>query len=242
MRRATVYLLTFSISAYAADFWIAKPYADWSEKEVAKMLTNSPWAHQAWLNTPESPRSGDTGPTPSAPRPSSNSPGNTAAMDAVGALPDGARRPGDSASSDSGLSSPGVRVAVRWQSALPIRQALLRRESPAAISNLNAEEPHYLLAICGLPMAPPSGEVLGAMKLKFRASASLNRKGKTPITPEQVEVARSGKTTEIFLLFPKTDAIAADDGEVEFRSLTPFGPVHAKFRLKDMVLRGRLLL
>ena len=29
---------------FAADFWITKDFLQWSEKEVTKMLTNSPWA------------------------------------------------------------------------------------------------------------------------------------------------------------------------------------------------------
>ncbi|MCP5115551.1 MAG: hypothetical protein GY953_32390, partial [bacterium] len=29
---------------YGADFWEKKELKDWSEKDVKKMLTNSPWA------------------------------------------------------------------------------------------------------------------------------------------------------------------------------------------------------
>src|SRR5258708_40067675 len=46
MKKLTILLLTLSVCVWAADFWTAKPYTDWSEKDVAKMLTNSPWVHQ----------------------------------------------------------------------------------------------------------------------------------------------------------------------------------------------------
>lgn len=39
-----LFTLVLGATAFAADFWLSKPYAEWSEKEVLKLLSNSPWA------------------------------------------------------------------------------------------------------------------------------------------------------------------------------------------------------
>ena len=40
-----VWLLT-GVALVAADFWVEKDFTTWSDKEVLKMLTDSPWAKQ----------------------------------------------------------------------------------------------------------------------------------------------------------------------------------------------------
>ena len=48
MKRAVIaIILVLGVGAtalYAADFWVSKQYTDWSNKEVEKMVNNSPWA------------------------------------------------------------------------------------------------------------------------------------------------------------------------------------------------------
>ena len=34
---------------WAADFWESKSYTEWSEKEVGKLLTNSPWSQKVTI-------------------------------------------------------------------------------------------------------------------------------------------------------------------------------------------------
>ena len=42
----------------AADFWVAKPYTDWSEKETGKMITDSPWAKRVSISMGMMPQMG----------------------------------------------------------------------------------------------------------------------------------------------------------------------------------------
>ena len=42
----------------AAEFWEAQPFAAWSDKDVQRMLTDSPWSHQVSVVMPRSPREG----------------------------------------------------------------------------------------------------------------------------------------------------------------------------------------
>ena len=46
MKRTAGLLLLFGFGLVAADFW-QKPYMEWSDKDVAKMMNNSPWAKSA---------------------------------------------------------------------------------------------------------------------------------------------------------------------------------------------------
>jgi hypothetical protein len=44
-------LLTFVTVALAAEFWLSKPYSKWSDDEVERMRTDSPWAKTTTLRT-----------------------------------------------------------------------------------------------------------------------------------------------------------------------------------------------
>ena len=46
MKKTAGLLLLFGFGLLAAEFW-QKPYTEWSEKDAAKMMTNSPWAKSA---------------------------------------------------------------------------------------------------------------------------------------------------------------------------------------------------
>src|ERR1700678_3477078 len=43
MKKTAGLLVLFCFGLAAADFW-QKPYTEWSDKDTAKMLTDSPWA------------------------------------------------------------------------------------------------------------------------------------------------------------------------------------------------------
>jgi hypothetical protein len=163
-------------------------------------------------------------------------------MDAVGSLPDGTRRPGDPPSANSGPTAEAQHATVRWQSALPVKQALLVRKGYTDLTSpeeakriLEAEETQYVLAIAGLRMGFPLGDALRAAKEGVRATAFLSVKGKNPIRAEKVEFTGA----QIFVFFPKLKPISPDDREVEFRASTPSGVVQVKFRLRDMTLAGK---
>ncbi len=148
----------------AAPFWTTKPYTQWTEKEVEKLLGNSPWVRSADVSIDFSnmPRGGPGGGGPSGVgRPGG---GMDASTGTIG-------RPG------SGLGGPGGGMGggemggrqipsayVMWQSALPVRQAMVRaaqlRGSPAAdelAKQLASESTHHILAVMGLQVGPGGG-------------------------------------------------------------------------------------
>ena len=46
MKKLATLLLLAAICVWAADFWTAKSYTDWNDKDIQKMLNDSPWAHK----------------------------------------------------------------------------------------------------------------------------------------------------------------------------------------------------
>ena len=60
MRRLPLCLIPlFAVSLFAADFWKTKDPSQWSNDEVTKMLTKSPWAKSFLIQTVGFPAGGD---------------------------------------------------------------------------------------------------------------------------------------------------------------------------------------
>jgi hypothetical protein len=93
----------------AADYWQNKPFIDWSDKkEVAKMLTASPWSGQVPLSM-----SGGGG---------------------------GGGRGGEGGGMGGGGGMPSRSVTVRWVSALPVKEALLKSKYGAEAGSADAKK------------------------------------------------------------------------------------------------------
>lgn len=148
-----------------------------------------------------------------------------------------------------GASSPPAIVAkVRWQTALPVKQALVRMKfgeeagtSAQAKQALEATDPVYLIVLEGLPARMAQ---MGEARLKetLQKSTMLRHGEKRPIAPTQIQVGLVEKTLLIYFAFPKTDAIVLEDKDVEF--VSKVGPMEfkKKFKLAEMVVDGKLTL
>ena len=135
MKKTAGLFLLCSFALLAADFW-QKPYTDWSEKDAAKLLTDSPWAKSASVSM--------GGPAGGTPLP----PGGGGGFGGGGA-PRGPQGGGgsDFGPGAQGSAAPTLDVVARWQSALPIRQAFVRLKfgaeadkSPEASKALEPQE------------------------------------------------------------------------------------------------------
>jgi hypothetical protein len=93
-------LLSAFAAAQAKDFWQAKDYRQWTEKECKKLLENSPWAQDYTLEQ-----------TYIEPLQSSSLPGGQASTGERGREP-----------------NTKMGYQVQFRSALPIRQALVRQQ------------------------------------------------------------------------------------------------------------------
>jgi len=242
--------LAMSMAVSAANVWEEKPFIQWTDKDVEKVTTDSPWAGKASL-THE--------------REGAN----------LGPVPD-------------------WKLVISVRSALPIKQALLRKElgsgaapSPEQESDLSKADARYVLAISNIPRTYLRQLTKSAQMAQLRpkgkpaisatdASVFLfDKNGKVVTEPppgakpqastavQIVPVAQrggggggfgggglgggfggqqdnSGITATLILEFPRTAAITATDGEVELWTVIGGYAVKKTFKLKDMVFQGAL--
>ncbi len=196
----------------AAEVWDAKPFQDWTQKDVQKIFSNSPWARPA-----------------------------KAMVGSVSAPP-------AASESDHGpQSQTEVPVIVRWQSALPLRQAQMLGKygdnvvvSPEAQKFLTAEPAIYVVAISGLAGSTVSEGRGDLAKQSIAEKSTLTVKGKPPVRPIAVDFLPVGPTVDVLIGFPRDLHIALEDQEVELVSEIGRATVRYKFKLKDMLVRGKL--
>ena len=233
MKKTAGLLLLFACVLVAADFW-QKPYTEWSDKDATKMMTNSPWARAASVSM-----SGPGGGGPPMPG-------------GGGGFGGGAPRgPQGGGGSEVGPGAPGsgppsFDVVARWQSALPIRQAFVRLKygaeadkSAEATKVLEQQERPYEIVLTG-PMGmflagKPEDSAKALSEVSFLSST---RTGAMKAT--QIEVGKPGKTMDVVFAFPRSMPFMVEDKEVEFTTKLGTSVLKYKFKLKDMVLSGKL--
>ena len=241
---AVVGIAAITVCTYAADAW-NKDAAQWTAKDAERVLTDSPWAQQTSARF--SLAADDEAPPP-PPLPSAQQAGLAGPVNPPGVRWDGgvgrARGP-----------DPTLNVLVRWDSALPVREALERSKDTSyqALAERAAKE--YIITIAGLV---PAGRYrsVGSAETQSRsddtidshnpermleglmASSRLEPRDKAPIQPDDAKLDASTGTLHIF--FPKTEPISISDKQVTFT--TRFGAltIQKQFRLKDMRYRGDL--
>ena len=232
MRRAVAVwpiVLLSAVSVCAANFWDAKPFETWSDKEVQQLLTDSPWSRgvQVVLNVVG--RSGTS---------LGESEGGGGRAGGGGGRGGGGRGGGGTGFV---TAAPQLKLQIAWRSAMPMKQALVRSQLGAGgrVSEpfqqfLDRPEPQYIVSIEGLPAryAP----ALEAMK----ATAVLKRGNKTPIACGALEAQQVATGVVVAFGFPKDDPISASDKDVEFFTKLGQFEIKKKFSLKDMTFHGQL--
>jgi hypothetical protein len=273
--RFTLALTGTALALCAAESWLSKDYTAWTSEETKRVLTNSPWARETTTSMAEN----NPGMLP--PGGSAESGGRGGGGMSGGGM--GGQGAGAGMGSGEGMGGGGMggggglgrggrsgggmmmeaqKVTIRWESALPVREALLKLkfgEKLPALGDpaftLNQPETDYVIALAGLKMpamggggrpenpagaGPRADPNAGARRDRLLHAAQLARKGKDPIFPTDVEMDNSGSSLVLRFKFPRTDAISADDKEVKY--IFQMGPmrVERKFALKEMTFNGKL--
>jgi hypothetical protein len=268
MKKIIPLLFVASIAMWAADFW-TKPYTEWNEKDIQKLMFDSPWSKKVAVAMP-------TGGGAAKGAPAAGAGGGGGGRGASGPQGGGAVDPGTSGGGGGiaetggggggrggggggrgggggggggdfggGGGTPEINLTVRWQTALPIAQALVKTQygseaatSPDAQKRLQPETKYYVIWIAGLTgnMRPQGPD--GTKELI--AATTLSAKDKDAVMPIEVQFSGQGRSIDAHFVFPRTANLTADDKEVDFS--TKFGKtvVKAKFKLKDMVVNGKL--
>jgi len=264
-----------AVALFASDVWKTKDYTQWSSEEVYKVLNDSPWAKQKNVTGGESGQSqrrsssgqgrgggmGGGGGRGGIGFPGSGGglgyPGGGSGIPGGGRGGNGGNYPDDT--SRGGGRMPSMNVVVRWESALPIQQALLRQRGrdPEESKTPESNEKYYVIAVLGF-RAPSQrdGEDLDSLdrdrdsaskdndrlRSRFLDAAQLVVKGRPSIAAEDVQFEGRNGSTAIRFLFPRSSGISAGDKEVTFELQSRGMKLEHKFHLSDMQYQGKLAL
>jgi hypothetical protein len=218
-------ILMFSAAAIpalcspAGEFWNSKKPEDWTPEEIQEMLTRSPWAKVGSVSV-----FGGSGGALINRNGAMNRSGNMSSSSSS------RQRANSTQTTQGDAPDLSYKAIVRWQSALPIREALKEKSFPGAAES-------YIIAVVGdLAMADPDADdAQRASRLDMlQQYTKLERHG-GPLPLTNVETIKKLGT---LFYFPRSEPIK--DGQVTFT--TKLGPVEVKckFPVKEMMYRGKL--
>jgi hypothetical protein len=259
-----------ALALFAADFWKTKDSSQWNSEEINKLLSDSPWARAKTVQTQQSMpqrgmgRRGGFG-YPGGGYPGGGYPGGGGGYPGGGGGYPGGSNGGGSNGGDGSQAGP-MNLTIRWDSALPIQQGLMRQgagqadELKAATA---ATEKYYVVEVLGLRLpqsrnrsssypddqSSNSNDDSGqrrnqndALRSQLLDAAQLAPKGKSSIYAQDVQIDGPDGIDGVRFLFPRTNPINAADKEVDFILNIRRIRVEEKFHLNDMQYEGKLAL
>ena len=243
---------------WAADFWKQKDSENWTEKEVSRMLTHSPWARKVDVAISRMGQGEEGG------RWSRWGRHDRASDFEIYGRNHGM---GNSRYSQGrGIFLPSATLTIRWYSALPIRQAVMRArrhdqlsESAEATQWFERVEDRYIVGISGVPPRmfrshySPEGSFQANLAEHLKGVSFLGIKGRDPLaaqsvhfgsaTPHTVDADTLRFGADLYIAFPREQShplIAVGDKEVEFVTQIGGSEIKGRFKLQDMVFDGQL--
>jgi len=235
--------------------WKNKPVPEWTADDAHMVMTDSPWVK---TTTPSMDRPAD-----SQRRSGGGGRGSRGGGIGIGGvgigLPGGMGRrgggypgggypgggnsgggyPGGSGN-DGGRTEPATppMLTLRWESALPIREAELKSRDVDAPT---VDENHYAIAVLGVPRNMLKADTR-AMENDLKKQAVLKRDGKKDFKPSSVQILQRDDGPIILYLFPKSTEISKSDRRVEFDAEIGRLKFAEPFFTEDMDYNGKLAL
>jgi hypothetical protein len=216
-------LVAGSIAA-ANDPWKTKSYKDWTEKDVEKILTESPWV-RTFSTTVNGVPTGREGAIGGESAPNYGPSGSSDDSGLNGGRPSAQNPPG--AGDQPGATAASPHFAVFWESSRTIREALARRQVlQGKMSEADAEkylaqpQNDYQLVVQGDDM-----NVFQKYDERFAQENSILKlkKSKAKIAPTHVEFQKSesGSLNAVVFSFPRklssgAPLILAGEKSIEF--------------------------
>ena len=269
-------LCTFALSVQAEDAWRSKDPSNWTEQDVNQILNDSAWAKQVTVygdrsgdeQTPSRGRTGIGGVgLPGGGYPGGGYPGG-GGNPRVGGAPGGYPGPDEYPRGGSRGGGEGTgrqfSATVRWESALPVQQALARTRGDQGLekSEADAGQParQYVIGVIGLPITAarfrradsddsdtdsgrsrrPLGRDPEIVREEFMETAQLVVRGKKPLRPTDVKINPKDAPGEVRFFFSADERIDLNDKEVTFETQAGRAKLERKFKLKDMTYQGKL--
>lgn len=244
----------------ASSTWENKDPSQWTREEIDQILHKSAWVKQTNASLDRSEMQQDGGHSGQSGRMG----GGGVGIPGIG-FPGGGGMGGGMGRGGGGLGrgrGGGGRqmeqepVVVRWDSALPVKQALQRnmpKDTDASDGGkASAGADSYIISVTGLRAphrrrnsddndnANSAEDSQRRVKDELMISTRLIAKGRDPLSPSEVQLDSAGGTSEVRFIFPKKDPVSLDDKEVDFETRLGAAKVQAKFHPKDMKYKGKL--
>jgi hypothetical protein len=236
-RRPLCVLVASALLCGAADEpWKTKQVPDWTVDDAKLVLSDSPWACTV-STTVAKPGNRKRGQGPGGI--SIGIPGIGGMGGPRGGYPAGGRggpvgRPPAQPDENPADDAPSVRL--RWESALPIRQAELKaREANAPDVDQNS----YVIAVYAVPTRYLSGDPKG-LAAQLKKEAAIRRDGQKDLKPTSVEIMERDDGPVVLYLFPRKAEIKRGDRRLEFVAQIGRLQFSKAFYVEDMTYQGKL--
>lgn len=193
----------------ADQAWKNKQFPEWSEDDAKELLQNSPWVKTVAATLVKS-------------------------QDRVTVGRRGRRREG---SDTVPTSAKPPMLTLRWESALPVREAELKARDVTAPTL--GDEDHYAIAVYGIPrgMLRDDSKIMAE---DLRRQALLKREGKKDTKPSSVEILLREDGPVVLYLFSKSAEFDWRDHKIEFNAQVPGLKFTQAFSFDDMTFHGKL--
>jgi len=241
-------LVAAALMFAGGDPWKSKPYQQWDDKDVKKILEDSPWAKVVQVDVTWK---ADTGYSTGGPNGPAVAPGQSAPpMGGGKSMGGGAQAAPPSAPvGGAGVSANSPAEAsflVRWVSSRTVQRAVARKSEmagqlkPEDAEKQLAQSPDVYDIVVGGPDMTP---FQSADEDTLKTSAYLiEKKTKQRISPTKVEVSRSTdgkKVLAVAFVFPKKSGngeptIADDEKGVDFYCAINGAKIHTGFDVSKM--------
>ena len=243
--KATVVLWSvLVVVASAATVWETKPFMEWSDKEIDKLMTDSPWAGKGTMTHERI--GANLGPVPEWNLVVSARSATPIRM-AVARQLLAAGVPA-SPELEKNLATPHIRYAVGIAKIPQYLRTQLPKSAQIAVLRIKGKD---LMAVAGSvqlldkegkevqpPPAPgPKPQASTGVQIIPVAQGGFGRGGGFGGGGGNDQ---SGITATLILEFPKSETLTKDDGEVEISTIIGGYKVRKAFKPKDMTFKGEL--
>lgn len=223
-------------------FWEDRPFVEWTEEQLLELLTDSPWAEEVEIQFGKGPKQGPplwTGAPGAEARQAGRGGGSwsggSGGSGSWGSSRGGGGSWGGSRGGGTGKPPEIPKVIVRWESALPVRQALIRvgylgfEPTVEKIRQFLGDRDSYQISVIGIPkwMAPQD-------PMEIRDQAFLIRQEQDPITAVKADINWSQDSASLILTFSKDPVLVRKDKRVEFQLELQFVIIRKEFDLNKM--------
>ena len=215
---------------------------DWNDKEVEKILKDSPWAQTFTVETGKNAGGSSNRGMGGGGNMGGGGMGGGGGREVVAAEWDASTGTNTTGSNYPQQTSGSSTIMLRWLSALPVKQAIARAQygdeaatSPDAVRSFEREETQYVVALIGVP--PRLVKKADQMK----SNAWLRLKGHDAIPASDAKSDLRDNGVYLTLYFPREGhELKAEDGEVGLEVKLGAKMVTRKFKLKSMLYNGKL--